>query len=245
MDLFEYQGKSLFARVGVPVPDGRLAISPTEARTAADAIGGTVVVKAQVQVGGRGKAGGIKVADSPRAAEEAAGQILGMDIKGHTVHSVWVEQASDIAAEYYVSFTLDRSARKHLAIVSAQGGVDIEGVAESDPEAVVKLHIDPVVGLTDWQARELVYRGKLEPTAARAATAALKKLYEAFVSLDCDLVEVNPLILTGSGEIVALDSKVTLDSNAFFRHPDFGEFEAAFRRNPIEAKSKERDLNFI
>ncbi len=245
MDLFEYQGKSLFAKVGVPVPDGRLAISPTEARTAADAIGGTVVVKAQVQVGGRGKAGGIKVADSPRAAEEAAGQILGMDIKGHTVHSVWVEQASDIAAEYYVSFTLDRSAKKHLAIVSAQGGVDIEGVAESDPEAVVKLHIDPVVGLTDWQARELVYRGKLEPTAARAATAALKKLYEAFVSLDCDLVEVNPLILTGSGEIVALDSKVTLDSNAFFRHPDFGEFEAAFHRDPIEAKAKERDLNFI
>ena len=245
MDLFEYQGKSLFARVGVPVPDGRLAISPTEARTAADAIGGTVVVKAQVQVGGRGKAGGIKVADSPGAAEEAAGQILGMDIKGHTVHSVWVEQASDIAAEYYVSFTLDRSAKKHLAIVSAQGGVDIEGVAESDPEAVVKLHIDPVVGLTDWQARELVYRGKLEPTAARAATAALKKLYEAFVSLDCDLVEVNPLILTGSGEIVALDSKVTLDSNAFFRHPDFGEFEAAFHRDPIEAKAKERDLNFI
>ena len=245
MDLFEYQGKSLFARVGVPVPDGRLAMSPTEARTAADAIGGTVVVKAQVQVGGRGKAGGIKVADSPRAAEEAAGQILGMDIKGHTVHSVWVEQASDIAAEYYVSFTLDRSAKKHLAIVSARGGVDIEGVAESDPEAVVKLHIDPVVGLTDWQARELVYRGKLEPTAARAATAALKKLYEAFVSLDCDLVEVNPLILTGSGEIVALDSKVTLDSNAFFRHPDFGEFEAAFHRDPIEAKAKERDLNFI
>ncbi len=245
MDLFEYQGKSLFARVGVPVPDGRLAVSPTEARTAADAIGGTVVVKAQVQVGGRGKAGGIKVAESPNAAEEAASQILGMDIKGHAVHSVWVEQASDIAAEYYASFTLDRSAKKHLAMVSAQGGVDIEGVAESDPEAVVKLHIDPVVGLTDWQARELVYRAKLEPTAARAAAAALKKLYEAFVSLDCDLVEVNPLILTDAGEIVALDAKVTLDSNAFYRHPDFGEFEAAFQRDPIEAKAMERDLNFI
>ena len=245
MDLFEYQGKSLFARVGVPVPDGRLAISPTEARTAADAIGGTVVVKAQVQVGGRGKAGGIKVAESPNAAEEAASQILGMDIKGHAVHSVWVEQASDIAAEYYASFTLDRSAKKHLAMVSAQGGVDIEGVAESDPDAVVKLHIDPVAGLTDWQARELVYRAKLEPTAARAAAAALKKLYEAFVSLDCDLVEVNPLILTDAGEIVALDAKVTLDSNAFYRHPDFGEFEAAFQRDPIEAKAMERDLNFI
>ncbi len=245
MDLFEYQGKSLFARVGVPVPEGRLATSPTVARTAASELGGTVVVKAQVQVGGRGKAGGIKLADSPNAAEEAAGQILGMDIKGHTVHSVWVEEASDIAAEYYASFTLDRSAKKHLAMVSAQGGVDIEGVAESDPDAVVKLHIDPVVGLTEWQARELVYRAKLDLSASRQAAAALKKLYEAFVSLDCDLVEVNPLILTGGGEIVALDAKVTLDSNAFYRHPDFGEFEAAFSRDPIEAMAMEKDLNFI
>lgn len=245
MDLFEYQGKSLFARVGVPVPAGRLVTSPTEARTAIQTLGGTVVVKAQVQVGGRGKAGGIKLADSPDAAEEAASQILGMDIKGHTVHSVWVELASDIAAEYYASFSLDRSAKQHLAMVSAQGGVDIEGVAASDPDAVVKLHIDPVIGLTDWQARELVYRAKLDPTAARKATAALKKLYEAFVSLDCDLVEVNPLILTKGGEILALDAKVTLDSNAFFRHPDFGEFEAAFHRDPIEAMATERDLNFI
>ncbi|NNC92108.1 MAG: ADP-forming succinate--CoA ligase subunit beta, partial [Acidimicrobiia bacterium] len=166
-------------------------------------------------------------------------------IKGHTVHSVWVEEASDIAAEYYASFTLDRSARKHLAMVSAQGGVDIEGVAESDPDAVVKLHIDPVVGMTEWQARELVFRAKLEPAAARKAAAALKKLYEAFVSLDCDLVEVNPLILTGGGDIVALDAKVTLDANAFYRHPDFADFEAAFTRDPIEAMAMEADLNFI
>ena len=245
MDLFEYQGKSLFARMGVPVPQGRLATSPTFAGTAANELGGTVVVKAQVQVGGRGKAGGIKLADSPNAAEAAAAEILGMDIKGHTVHSVWVEEASDIAAEYYASFTLDRSAKKHLAMVSAQGGVDIEGVAESDPDAVVKLHIDPVVGLTEWQARELVYRAKLEPTAARKAATALKKLYEAFVALDCDLVEVNPLILTGGGDIVALDSKVTLDANAFYRHPDFADFEAAFTRDPIEAMAMEADLNFI
>jgi succinyl-CoA synthetase beta subunit len=245
VDLFEYQGKSLFARIGVPVPEGRLAASPTFARTAADELGGPVVVKAQVQVGGRGKAGGIKLANSPREAEEAAAQILGMDIKGHTVHSVWVEEASDIAAEYYASFTLDRAAKKHLAMVSAQGGVDIEGVAETDPEAVVKLHIDPVVGLTDWQARELVYRAKLNPAAARKAAAALKKLYEAFVSLDCDLVEVNPLILTVGGDVVALDAKVTLDANAFYRHPDFGEFEAAFTRDPIEAMAMEGDLNFI
>ena len=245
MDLFEYQGKSLFARMGVPVPEGRLAASPTFARTAADELGGPVVVKAQVQVGGRGKAGGIKMAGSPREAEEAAAQILGMDIKGHTVHSVWVEQASEIAAEYYASFTLDRSAKKHLAMVSAQGGVDIEGVAESDPDAVVKLHIDPVVGLTDWQARALVYRAKLAPAAARKAASALKKLYWAFVALDCDLVEVNPLILTSGGDVVALDAKVTLDANAFYRHPDFGEFEAAFTRDPIEAMAMESDLNFI
>ena len=245
MDLFEYQGKSHFARVGVPVPDGRLATWPTFAATAANELGGRVVVKAQVQVGGRGKAGGIKLADSASEAEEAARQILGMDIKGHTVHSVWVEQASDIAAEYYASFTLDRSAKKHLAMVSAQGGVDIETVAESDPDAVVKLHIDPVVGLTDWQARELVYRARLDSSAARKATAALKKLYEAFVSLDCDLGEVNPLILTGTGDIVARDAKVSLDSNAFYRHPDFSEFEAAFTRDPIEAMAMESDLNFI
>jgi len=245
VDLFEYQGKSLFARVGVPVPQGRLATSPTFAATAANELGGPVVVKAQVQVGGRGKAGGIKVAATPTEAEEAAARILGMDIKGHTVHSVWVEQASDIAAEYYASFTLDRSAKKHLAMVSAQGGVDIEGVAESNPDAVVKLHIDPVVGLTEWQARELVYRAQLEPTAARKAAAALQRLYEAFVSLDCDLVEVNPLILTGGGDIVALDAKVTLDANAFYRHPDFADFEAAFTRDPIEAMAMEADLNFI
>jgi succinyl-CoA synthetase beta subunit len=245
VDLFEYQGKSLFARMGVPVPQGRLATSPTFAGIAANELGGTVVVKAQVQVGGRGKAGGIKVAASPTEAEAAAAEILGMDIKGHTVHSVWVEEASDISAEYYASFTLDRSAKKHLAMVSARGGVDIEGVAESDPDAVVKLHIDPVVGMTEWQARELVYRAKLEPTATRKAAAALKKLYEAFVSLDCDLVEVNPLILTGAGEIVALDAKVTLDANAFYRHPDFADFEAAFTRDPIEAMAMEADLNFI
>ena len=245
MDLFEYQGKSLFARLGVPVPEGRLATSPSFAAAAANELGGSVVVKAQVQVGGRGKAGGIKLAHSPSEAEAAASQILGMDIKGHTVHSVWVEEASDIAAEYYASFTLDRSAKKHLAMVSAQGGVDIEGVAETDPDAVVKLQIDPVIGLTDWQARELVYRAKLDPAAARKAAAALKKLYAAFVGLDCDLVEVNPLILTGGGDIVALDAKVTLDANAFYRHPDFGDFEAAFTRDPIEARAMESDLNFI
>ena len=245
MDLFEYQGKQLFATAGVQVPEGRVATTPAEARAAAEELGGTVVVKAQVQVGGRGKAGGIKLAEGPDEAEAHAGEILGMDIKGHVVHRLWVERASDIAAEYYASFTLDRAAKKHLAMVSARGGMDIEAVAEEDPDAVVRLHVDPVVGLTNWQASELVYRAGLDRDTARKSAAALRSLYDAFVSLDCDLVEVNPLILTSDGEIVALDAKVTLDSNAFFRHPEFESFQDAFTLDPIEAMAKDRDLNFI
>jgi len=245
VDLFEYQGKSLFARLGVPVPEGRVARTPAEARAAAEELGGTVVVKAQVQVGGRGKAGGIKVAPTPDEAEAHAGNILGLDIKGHIVHLVWVEKASDIADEYYASFTLDRGAKKHLAMVSAKGGMDIEAVAAEEPEAVVRLHIDPVIGLTPWQASELVYRAGLDRTTARGAAEALRTLYEAFVSLDCDLIEVNPLIRTTDDRIMALDSKVTLDANAFFRHPDFEEFREAFTEDPIEKMARERGLNFI
>jgi succinyl-CoA synthetase beta subunit len=245
VDLFEYQGKELFARAGVSVPKGRVATSPAEARTAAEELGVRVVVKAQVQVGGRGKAGGIKLAEGPDEAEAHAAAILGMDIKGHVVHRLWIEEASDIAAEYYASFTLDRAARKHLAMVSVRGGMDIEAVAAEDPDAVVRLHIDPVIGLTNWQASELVYRAGLDRGAARKVAAALRSLYEAFVNLDCDLIEVNPLILTGDGDIVALDAKVTLDSNAFFRHPDFEAFRDAFTVDPIEALARERELNFI
>ena len=245
MDLFEYQGKSLFARVGVTVPEGRVARTADEARAAAEELGGTVVVKAQVQVGGRGKAGGIKVARTPDEAEAHAGNILGMDIKGHTVHLVWVEKASDIADEYYASFTLDRGAKQHLAMVSAKGGMDIEAVAEEDPDAVVRMHIDPVIGLTPWQASELVYRAGLDRTTARESAMALRTLYDAFVSLDCDLVEVNPLIRTEDDRIVALDAKVTLDANAFYRHPDFEEFREAFTEDPIEQMARERGLNVI
>jgi len=245
VDLFEFQGKSLFARVGVPVPAGQVARTPEEARQAAAALGGTVVVKAQVQVGGRGKAGGIKVAKTPDEAFARASEILGMDIKGHTVRLVWIEQASEIAAEYYVSFTLDRAARKHLAMVSAKGGMDIEAVAAETPEALVKIHIDPVLGLTNWQASELVYRAGLDRETARKSAAMLQSLYNAFVSLDCDLVEVNPLIKTAAGEIVALDAKVTLDDNAFFRHPDFESFRDAFTPDPIEEMARQHDLNFI
>jgi succinyl-CoA synthetase beta subunit len=245
VDLFEYQGKSLFARSGVPVPAGTVARTPAEARAAAEELGGRVVVKAQVQVGGRGKAGGIKLAADANEAESLAADILGMDIKGHTVHIVLIEQVSDIAAEWYVSFTLDRGAKKHLAMVSAKGGMDIEGVAAEDPDAVIKMHIDPVIGLTEWQARELVYRADLDRASARKSAAVLRKLYESFVSMDCDLVEVNPLILTGEGDVMALDSKVSLDSNGFFRHRDFEDFRADFTEDPLEKMARERDLNFI
>ena len=233
MDLFEYQGKSLFARMGVPVPRGTVARTPAEARAAAEELGGRVVVKAQVQVGGRGKAGGIKLAADAAEAESLAAEILGMDIKGHTVHIVLIEEVSDIAAEWYASFTLDRGAKKHLAMVSAKGGMDIEGVAAEDPDAVVRMHIDPVIGLTEWQAREIVYRANLDRASARTSAAVLRKLYAAFVGLDCDLVEVNPLILTGGGEVMALDSKVSLDSNGFFRHRDFEDFRADFTEDPL------------
>ncbi|HUU62125.1 MAG TPA: ATP-grasp domain-containing protein, partial [Acidimicrobiia bacterium] len=218
MDLLEFQGKSLLARVGVPVPEGRVARTAGEAGRAAAELAGRVVVKAQVPVGGRGKAGGIRAAASPAEAEQAAAAILGREIGGHRVGLVWVERATEIAAEYYASFTLDRGVGRHLAMVSARGGVDIEAVAAEDPGAVIRRHVDPVVGLAGWQAADLVYRAGLDRGAARRAAEVLRLLYRAFVDLDCDLVEVNPLVLTGSGEMVALDAKVTLDGNAFFRH---------------------------
>ena len=245
MDLLEFQGKSLLARVGVSVPEGRVAHTPEEARRAAAELGGRVVVKAQVQVGGRGRAGGIKPAVSPAEAEAAAAAILGMEIGGHRVGLVWVERATEIAAEYYASFTLDRAAGLHLAMVSARGGVDIEAVAAEDPGAVIRRHIDPVVGLADWQAADLVYRAGLDRRAARGAAGTLRLLYRAFVDLDCDLVEVNPLVLTAGGEIVALDAKITLDENAFFRHPEFERFREDFAEDPLERLARERGLGFI
>jgi succinyl-CoA synthetase beta subunit len=245
VDLLEFQGKSLLARVGVPVPEGRVAASPEEARAAAEALGGQVVVKAQVQVGGRGKAGGIKVAEGPEAAAAAASAILGMEIRGHRVGLVWVERATEIAAEWYASFTLDRAVGRHLAMVSTRGGMDIESVAAEDPEAVMRRHVDPVLGLAHWQASDLVYRAGLDRGAARKAVGVLKRLYRAFVEMDCDLVEVNPLVLTAAGEVVALDAKVTLDGNAFFRHPDFEDFRRAVTEDPIERLAREKGLGFI
>ncbi|MET0459981.1 MAG: ATP-grasp domain-containing protein, partial [Ilumatobacteraceae bacterium] len=226
MDLFEYQGKQYFARYGIPVSPGGVASTVDEAVAEADKAGYPVVVKAQVQVGGRGKAGGIKLANDADEVRTHAGNILGMDIKGHTVDVVWVENASDIEEEYYASFTLDRAAKQHLLMLSAQGGVEIEEVAEKDPDAIVKLHIDPVDGLSEATARKAAADAKIPDRALDGVAAILVQLYECFTKGDCDLAEINPLILKPTGEVHALDAKVSLDGNAMFRHPEWAEYDA-------------------
>jgi succinyl-CoA synthetase beta subunit len=245
MDLFEYQGKELLRKFDVPVPEGRVAETPEDAAEAAKGLGGKVVVKAQVQVGGRGKAGGIKLASSPEEAREVASQILGMDIKGHTVKRVLVERAGDIKAEYYFSFLLDRSERKFLGMMSAKGGVDIEEVADTDPDAIARVHVDPLAGISDFHARRLVFGSKIDPAARKEAIAMIPKLYRAFVELDASLVEINPMILTGEGRVVALDAKVSLDESASYRHPNFEELKSAHDIPEQERFAKERGLNFI
>ena len=245
MDLFEYQGKELLRKFDVPVPEGRVATTPEEAAEAAGFLGGRVVVKAQVQVGGRGKAGGIKLAESADETRSVADQILGMDIKGHTVKRVLVERAGDIKEEYYCSFLLDRSRRQFLGMMSAKGGVDIEEVAETDPDAIARVHIDPLYGMSQFHARRLVYGSNINPDARKEAIAMLPLLYRAFVELDASLVEVNPLILTGDGRVVALDAKVSLDDSAAFRHPYFDELKSAHEIPEQERVAKEKGLNFI
>lgn len=245
MDLFEYQGKEQLRKFEVPVPEGRVATTADEAAEAARGLGGKVVVKAQVQVGGRGKAGGIKLASSPDEAKDVAGQILGMDIKGHTVKRVLVERAGDIVSEYYVAFLLDRSERNYMGMMSAKGGVDIEEVAETDPDAIARVHIDPLLGISDFHARKLVFGAGIEPRARKGAIAMIPKLYNAFVGLDASLVEVNPLILTGDDRVVALDAKVTLDESAEYRHPTFAELKSAHEVPEQERLAKEKGLNFI
>ncbi len=244
MDLFEYQGKQFFASFDIPVSPGGVARTVDEAVAAADAAGYPVVVKAQVQVGGRGKAGGIKLADNADEVRLHAGNILGMDIKGHTVNVLWVENASDIAEEYYASFTLDRSAKKHLGMLSAQGGVEIETVAEENPDAIAKIWIDPVDGLTEVVCREWVAAAALNPDATEGAVSILLKLYRAYVEGDADLCEINPLILKPTGEVHALDAKVTLDANALFRH-DWAEYEATQERDSREQAAYEADLQYV
>ncbi|HLT15128.1 MAG TPA: ADP-forming succinate--CoA ligase subunit beta [Acidimicrobiales bacterium] len=245
MDLYEYQGKQFFARYGIPVSPGEAVTTVDDAVAAADRIGYPVVVKAQVQVGGRGKAGGIKLAGDADEVRTHASNILGMDIKGHTVRTLWIELASDIAEEYYASFTLDRSAKKHLGMLSAQGGVEIEAVAEADPDAIAKIWIDPVDGLTEDVARTWVQDAKLNPAATDGAVDILLKLYRAYTEGDADLCEINPLILKPTGEVHALDAKVTLDGNSVFRHPEYAEYEATQVRDEREQAAHEKGLQYV
>jgi succinyl-CoA synthetase beta subunit len=245
MDLFEYQGKQYFARYDIPVSKGDVAVTVDQAVTAADAAGYPVVVKAQVQVGGRGKAGGIKLANNSDEVRTHAGNILGMDIKGHVVKRVWVENASDIAEEYYASFTLDRAAKKHLLMLSAEGGVEIEEVAEKNPDAILMLHIDPVDGLNAAGAKKAAIDAKIPEKAQQGVADILVKLYRCFVEGDCDLAEINPLILKPTGEVHALDAKVSLDSNADFRHPEWEEFKATEELDAREQLAREKGLQYI
>jgi succinyl-CoA synthetase beta subunit len=245
MDLLEYQGKQLFARHGVPVPTGTPATTVEEAVAAADEIGYPCVVKAQVQVGGRGKAGGIKVANDRQEAEAHAAAILGMDIKGHTVHEVWIEAASDIAAEYYASIVFDRAAKKPLVMLSTQGGVDIEEVADSDPDAIARLHVDPLLGFQDFHARRLAFGAGVDADVVRPVGALLTRLYDAFIAEEAMLVEVNPLIVTGDRDVKALDAKVTLDDNSLFRHPDNAALRNVSAEDEQERMARERGLTFV
>jgi succinyl-CoA synthetase beta subunit len=245
VDLFEYQAKELFAKHGVPVPTGRVAQTPDEARGIAAELGGRVVVKSQVKTGGRGKAGGIKLADDPDDARAKAEQILGMDIKGHTVHRVLVEQASDIAKEYYFSILLDRSNRTYLAMASAEGGMDIEEVARTKPEALVKVAISPLTGITREQAAEIAREARFDEQAVDGAAELIEKLWTVFESCDATLVEVNPLILTGDGRVVALDGKVSVDGNALYRQPDLAALEDTEADDPLERLAKAKDLNYV
>jgi len=245
MDLLEYQGKQLFARHGVPVPDGSPATSLEQAVAAADEIGYPCVIKAQVLIGGRGKAGGIKVAKDRDEAEAHARAILGMDIRGFTVHEVWVEGASDIAEEYYASIVFDRSAKKPLVLLSKEGGVEIEEVAERDPSLIARVHVDPLIGFQDFHARRLAFEAGLDADLIRPVGALLAKLYEAFIAEEALLVEVNPLIVGGDRSVTALDAKVTLDDNSLFRHPGNAELRNVSAEDPQEQMAKERGLTYV
>jgi succinyl-CoA synthetase beta subunit len=245
MDLLEYQGKQVFARHGVPVPSGRHAQTVDEAAAAADDIGYPCVIKAQVQIGGRGKAGGIKVAKDHGEARDHAQAILGMDIRGLTVHELWVEGASQIAAEYYASVVFDRSAKAPLVMLSTKGGMDIEEVADTDPGAIARLHVDPLLGFQEFHGRRLAFEAGVDADVVRPVGAMLTRLYDVFVSEEATLVEVNPLIVTPEREVRALDAKVTLDDNALFRHPENAELRDPSREDPQERMAKERGLTYV
>lgn len=245
MDLFEYQGKQYFARFDIPVPSGEPADTVEAAVAAADRIGYPVVIKAQVRVGGRGKAGGIQIANNADEARTHANNILGMNIKGHVVRRVWVERASDIAEEYYLSFTLDRSAKKYLGMISARGGVDIEQVAKENPDDITYIHIDPTKGLSEEWARKFVEAANLNPAANDQTVALVLKLYNAFTKGDADLVEINPLILSKDGRVYALDAKVSLDNDAAERHPEWADYTSTDTTDERELLAREKGLQYI
>ena len=245
MDLFEYQARDLFEAKGVPVLAGAVATTPEEARKAAAAIGGRTVVKAQVKIGGRGKAGGVKLAENPDDAFEKAKAILGMDIKGHTVHKVMIAQAAPIESEYYLAILLDRAARSFLVMASVSGGMDIEEVAHKTPEKLARVHVDPNLGIDMAKALEIVSKGGFPSDVAKGVAEVLIKLWDTFVTSDATLVEVNPLVKTADGRIIALDGKVTLDDNAAFRHPDHEALIDHAATKPLEALAKEKDLNYV
>jgi succinyl-CoA synthetase beta subunit len=245
MDLLEYQGKQLFARHGVPVPEGRHATTPEQARAAADELGFPVVVKAQVQIGGRGKAGGIKLAKDADEAEAHARAILGMDIRGLTVHELWIERGSDIAAEYYAAIVFDRSARKTLVMLSSMGGMDVEEVAEKHPGAIARLHVNPLVGFLPFHGRRLAFESGIQADVIRPVGAMLSKLHDAYVGSDAMLVEVNPLIVTSDRDVVALDAKVTVDDNALGRQPEVAEMRNPSAEDPQEQMAKERGVTYV
>src|ERR1700735_634393 len=245
MDLLEYQGKQLFARHGVPVPDGQPARTVEDAVAAAEAVGYPCAVKAQVQIGGRGKLGGIKIANDRAEAEEYARAILGMDIRGLTVHELWIEGASEIASEYYASVVFDRSAKAPLVMLSTKGGMDIEQVADEDPEAIATLHVDPLLGFQDFHGRRLAFEAGVDADVVRPVGAMLAKLYEVFTAEEATLVEVNPLIVTPDRDVRALDAKVTLDDNALYRHPENAALRDLSAEDPQEVMAKERGLTYV
>jgi succinyl-CoA synthetase beta subunit len=245
MDLLEYQGKQLFARHGIPVSPGKPARTVDEAMAVADEIGYPCVVKAQVLIGGRGKAGGIKLADDREQVREHASAILGMDIRGLTVSEVWIEVASDIASEYYASIVFDRSAKAPLVMLSTKGGMDIEAVADEDPQAIAKLHVDPLLGFQSFHGRRLAFEASVDADVVRPVGAMLAKLYEAFIAEEATLVEVNPLIVTPDRSVRALDAKVTLDDNSLFRHPDNAELRDPSAEDEQEQMARQRGLIYV
>jgi succinyl-CoA synthetase beta subunit len=246
VDLYEYQGKELFRRFGIPVSEGRLATTPQEARAAAQELGGKVVVKAQVLTGGRGKAGGVKLADDPADAERKARDILGLDINGHVVHRIWIEQASEIAKEYYLSVTFDRSEKKPLFMLTTEGGVEIEDVAANNPDALARLHINALEGYQPYQARRLIYGAGIgDPNEQKQILDIIGKLYRCFVESDAMLCEINPLVVTPSGEVKALDSKFTVDDSGLLRHPDIAGMRDVEAADPLEAFAREKGVTYV